>query len=164
MEMLRENLEKEALSLRDQIATATHRLDEIEVFLRLADQFTARYKTDRELANVRVENGMLRQISQRDRVVATVASVLLDGRPRGVRELRAELEIHGVRVGGADPHQTISTYLSRDPKFKSRVTGNGWVWTLSPAMATGSPREWVESLRNRLVHEPHERIPKGGGG
>jgi transcriptional regulator of acetoin/glycerol metabolism len=162
VESLTSHLEQEAQQLREQIVTATARLSEIEMFLRLATQFSARYQANRELTSVLIGNRM-RQVSQRDRIVATVAHILIDGRPRSVRELRGDLEVLGVQIGGADPHQTLSTYLSRDPKFQSRVIENGRAWTLSAAMATGAPREWLDSMRNRLARDPDGPFYNGGG-
>ena len=118
-------LELEAQNLKETIAVSQHRLQEIETFLKLGRKFTGQHEpsttTLAELMNVTATG-----VTQRDRVLDAAHKLLTDGRRRPTRELLAELRTFGVVPGGLDPASTLSTYLSRDPRFSNDNRRGGW--------------------------------------
>lgn len=127
-------LELEAQNLRETIASSSHRLQEIEVFLKLGRKFTG--QPESHTANITGISELMNLApgaTQRDRVVDAANKLLTDGRRRTTRELLAEMNGFGVQPGGVDPTSTLSTYLSRDRRFSNDNRRGGWTLsTLAP--------------------------------
>jgi hypothetical protein len=141
-------LELEAQNLKESIAVSQHRLQEIELFLKLGRKFTGKSEQD---TNRDVLTAALMSFeppaTQRDRVLDAAAKLLANGQRRSTRELLMEMIGFGVRPGGVDPASTLSTYLSRDRRFSNDNRRGGW--TLSKfAAPVDAATKLAEIMRN----------------
>ena len=68
------------------------------------------------------------QKSVKDQICGAIYEVLLDERPLHKRDILDRVQSAGVYVGGKDPMNTLSPYLTNDPRFTSDGKGN---WTLA---------------------------------
>lgn len=82
-----------------------------------------------------------RLITQKKRVAAAAAEIILAEGPMLSRQLVERLKARGVDVGGADPASGVSSILSRNDMFKSDRAAGGWVLVQSHKEVTppGAP-------------------------
>lgn len=74
--------------------------------------------------------------------MALCASYIAQHGPTPTRDLLTMLSSAGVAVGGSEPVNTVSVYLSRDPRFKSdRHTG----WSLATPSKEVNPQDAATS-------------------
>jgi hypothetical protein len=123
-----EKLRSEREALREQLAVAQARLQEIETFFALMEKFI---QGSNELpASGPVAHALpLTVASIRERIYDIVADALSDGRGRPTRDLLEELNRRGVNTRNwANEIGSLSAYLSRaKDRFASRPERGGWV-------------------------------------
>jgi hypothetical protein len=141
-------LELEAQNLKESIAVSQHRLHEIETFLKLGRKFTGQHESNTSLAELMrvAPTG----VTQRDRVLDAANKLLADGQRRTTRELLTEMNGFGVLPGGVDPASTLSTYLSRDPRFSNDNRRGGW--TLSAIASRDDNATRLSELMQQLTN------------
>lgn len=64
--------------------------------------------------------------TKKARILTTAEAILSDGRRRTASELVQELAVRGVDVGGRDPNNNLSAYLSPEEAFNYDRTQGGW--------------------------------------
>jgi hypothetical protein len=136
-----QGLATEAQELREQIAKASERLEEIETLVRLAAKYnlnvdvkpTAILMQPKRVTETRImaaAHGAAHALTVRDKIILGCESILDDGKRRLSRELVPLLATLGVKVGGKDPAGNLAAYLSKEKdRFDSNVKQGGWSLT-----------------------------------
>jgi hypothetical protein len=119
----------------DMIELAQKRVSELEAELADLRAFLRTYARLAPMTESRPEVNARRRFgafeinkpkSKKEKIENGVAGILLREGPRMIPDLLTKLTALGIDIGGSDPARTLSSYLSRSPRFKVRLKEGGW--------------------------------------
>lgn len=125
---------------RSKLDEQAAKLDQLETLARQLFPYNAAATPVRELTLTNPPAAP--SMTKREQIYSTVESILSDGVRRSTKELESLLQARGVQVGGTDPVNNLSAYLSGTPakaRFESDRKKGGWM--VIPAPKKANPRD-----------------------